>query len=462
MSHEVSFDAALIKRYDTQGPRYTSYPTAAQFSDHFCIEDYRRIIAESEGQRSGRPLSLYVHIPFCDTVCYYCACNKIITNNRAHAETYLQYLYQEMALQAELFDRQRPVPQLHWGGGTPTFINLGQMTELMRQLKDHFSFVAEDEGEFSIEVDPRRIETSLIGELRQLGFNRMSLGVQDVDEAVQQAVNRIQPVSLTRAILQQARKQGFRSISMDLIYGLPLQTPDSFHRTLDVVIDMAPDRLSVFNYAHLPQMFKVQKQIHAEQLPTPEQKLEILQMTIERLVDAGYVYIGMDHFARPDDELAQAQRDGSLTRNFQGYTTRGQCDLLALGVSAISKIDDHYMQNERSLDDYTAALDDGRLPVMRGIVCNEDDKLRSEIIRELICNFRLDITAIESKWAISFAQYFSDELAAFETMAADGLLQISSGRMEVLAPGKLLVRNICMVFDRYLKNDRKASYSRAI
>ena len=460
MSHEVLFDAELIQRYDVQGPRYTSYPTAAQFSDSYTIANYYDTVFSA--QQAQRPLSLYVHIPFCDTVCYYCACNKIITNNHKHADTYLQRLYREIEMQAALFDNHRTVVQLHWGGGTPTFLSIEQMTGLMQQLRKHFRLLEGDQGEYSIEVDPRRIDRSTIRCLRTLGFNRVSLGVQDINPEVQYAVNRIQPLALTQTILDEIRHQEFRSVNMDLIYGLPLQTPKSFAETLDAVVEMAPDRLSVFNYAHLPQMFKVQKQIREADLPSPEQKLEILQHTIERLTDAGYAYIGMDHFAKPDDELAIAQKNGSLTRNFQGYSTHGECELLALGVSSIGKIGNHYIQNQRKLDDYSAAIDANRLPIMRGRVCTTDDSLRSAVIRELICHFELDIPAVEDQWGIVFQGYFADAWPRLEAMAADGLLSLKLNRIKVLPVGRLLIRNICMVFDRYLDMGKKATYSRAI
>ena len=353
-------------------------------------------------------------------------------------------------MQAGLFDASRPVEQLHWGGGTPTFISPDQMRELMQTTRRHFALLDDDSGEYSIEIDPREVTDETIGLLREIGFNRMSLGLQDLEERVQKAVNRIQTAEQTFGALRAARREGFRSVSMDLIYGLPLQTPSSFLRTLDRVLDAEPDRLSVFNYAHLPERFKPQRRINEAELPTPDQKLEILQNVGERLASAGYVYIGMDHFARPDDELAVAQREGQLYRNFQGYSTHAHCDLIALGVTSIGMVGDTYAQNMRTLDEYYARIDAGELAVFRGIQLNEDDQLRRDVITQLICNFALDMNAIGERWGIEFATYFASELTRLAGMATDGLLQIDDARIEVLPAGRLLIRNICMVFDRYL------------
>ncbi|NCC30189.1 MAG: oxygen-independent coproporphyrinogen III oxidase, partial [Gammaproteobacteria bacterium] len=365
MEQGISFDLDLIRRYDQSGPRYTSYPTAVEFDESFDAAAYRAACARSN--HSGRPLSLYFHIPFCDTVCFYCACNKIATKDRSLAPPYLERVYKELALQSELFDRSRVVEQLHWGGGTPTFLSHAQMTELMDTTRRYFNLAGDDVGEYSIEIDPREADAAGIALLRRLGFNRMSLGVQDFDPRVQQAVNRIQTEAETMAVLEAARAEGFRSISIDLIYGLPFQTPESFARTLERIIAVDPERLSVFNYAHLPERFKPQRRINEADLPAPEAKLDILQSTIERLTRAGYVYIGMDHFARPDDELARAQQAGTLYRNFQGYSTHADCDLIGIGVTSIGKIDNTYGQNRRGLEEYYADLDAGRLPVFRGI-----------------------------------------------------------------------------------------------
>lgn len=448
MEQGVSFDLELIRRYDQSGPRYTSYPTAVEFDESFGPAAYRAACERSN--QSGRPLSLYFHIPFCDTVCFYCACNKIATKDRSLAPPYLERVHRELALQAELFDPSRVVEQLHWGGGTPTFLSHDQMTELMAVTRRLFTLADDDTGEFSIEIDPREADATGVALLRRLGFNRMSLGVQDFDPKVQAAVNRIQTEAETMAVLEAARAEGFRSISIDLIYGLPFQTTESFVRTLERIIAVGPERLSVFNYAHLPERFKPQRRINAAELPPPEVKLDILQSTIERLTSAGYVYIGMDHFARPDDELALAQRAGTLYRNFQGYSTHADCDLLGIGVTSIGKVDNTYAQNRRGLDEYYADLDAGRLAVFRGIELNRDDLIRRDMITRLICHFELDIPSAESAWGIDFDGYFADALSKLREMAGDGLLELDERQIRILPRGRLLVRNICMAFDAYL------------
>jgi oxygen-independent coproporphyrinogen-3 oxidase len=461
-SHKVVFDPALIRRYDKAGPRYTSYPTAVQFHTGFDAAAYRRAAADSNAARPKRPLSLYFHLPFCDTVCFYCACNKIITKNRARAAPYLESLHHEIALQGVLFDRDRVVDQLHWGGGTPTFLSHEEMRALVDVTRRHFVLRDDDGGEYSIEVDPREVRDGTLPLLRQLGFNRLSMGVQDFDPAVQKAVNRIQGEAQTIAVLDEARSLGFRSINMDLIYGLPRQTVNSFARTLDKIIAAAPDRLSVFNYAHLPEMFKTQRQIDAAELPKPEVKLDILQLTIEALTAAGYLYIGMDHFARPDDELAVAQRNGTLYRNFQGYSTHADCDLVGLGVTSIGMVGNTYSQNHKTIEEYSAALASNELPVWRGIALDADDRLRRAIIMQLICHFRLDPRPMEKDFGISFNDYFAAELSELGTMAQDGLLRIDADGIHVEPAGKLLIRNICMVFDRHLRSREPARYSKVI
>lgn len=446
---KLEFDHQLIERYDLTGPRYTSYPTAVQFSEAFGIEDYREQVGLSN--QTGRPLSLYFHIPFCDTICFYCACNKIVTKNRKRAQPYLDSLYKEIALQGELFDVSRKVDQLHWGGGTPTFISHEQMRELMQKTREHFNLHDDDSGEYSIEIDPREANTETIRLLRELGFNRISMGVQDVDPVVQKAVNRIQSVDQTSEVIHAAKDSGFHSVSIDLIYGLPHQNEESFAQTLDTVLEFDPDRLSVFNYAHLPDMFKTQKQINADDLPTAKTKLGILEDTINTLTSAGYVYIGMDHFAKPDDELARAQANGTLYRNFQGYSTHANCDLLGLGVTSIGKVHDSYSQNHRGMDDYSQALASNQLPVFRGITLNEDDKLRRHVITELICNFRLDKNSVEKQYAINFDEYFQDAILQLMPMQVDGLVSLDADAITVTARGTLFIRNICMCFDAYLK-----------
>ncbi len=460
MEQQLILDDALIAKYDQSGPRYTSYPTAVQFHEGFTAEDYAAIATGTNA--SGRPLSLYFHIPFCDTICFYCACNKVATKDRSKGDEYLQRLYREIALQGKLFDRDRPVEQLHWGGGTPTFISHGEMRELMRVTGEHFHLLDNDEGEYSIEIDPREATAETVAVLREIGFNRMSLGVQDFDPRVQKAVNRIQSEEETLAVLNAARTEGFRSISIDLIYGLPHQTRESFSATLDRVIEVGPDRLSVFNYAHLPQIFKPQRRIEVEELPPAETKLEILHMTASKLADAGYVYIGMDHFARPDDELAVAQREGTLYRNFQGYSTHANCDLIGMGITSIGSVGNCYAQNIKGLDEYYECIDAGRLPVFRGVELSKDDELRRDVITRLICHFALDFSAVEKQWNIDFKAYFETELNSLQNMVGDGLLVVSEEGIQVMPVGQMLIRNICMVFDAYLKDSKGQRFSKVI
>jgi oxygen-independent coproporphyrinogen-3 oxidase len=448
MDQGITYDLDLIRRYDQSGPRYTSYPTAVEFHTGFDEAAYSAACAATNA--SGRPLSLYFHIPFCDTVCFYCACSKLATKDRTLAQPYLERVYRELQLQSALFDPSRTVEQLHWGGGTPTFISRDQMADLMEMTRRHFRLADDNVGEFSIEIDPREADAGSIALLRRLGFNRMSLGVQDFEPSVQQAVNRIQTEAQTLDVLEAARAQGFRSVSVDLMYGLPRQTVASFGRTLDKIIAFAPERLSVFNYAHLPERFKPQRRIDEAELPRPEVKLQILQETIDRLTHAGYVYIGMDHFARPDDELALAQRNGTLYRNFQGYSTHADCDLIGIGMTSIGKVGNTYAQNERELDAYYARIDAGRLAVFRGIALSRDDEIRRDVITRLICHFGLSFADVERSWGIGFAHYFAAELPKLDPMAADGLLEIDGAGIRVLPRGRLLIRNICMIFDAYL------------
>jgi oxygen-independent coproporphyrinogen-3 oxidase len=458
----VVFDAGLVRRYDTAGPRYTSYPTAAEFTTGFGAADLRGHIAAANRARPDGPLSLYFHIPFCATVCYYCACNKVITANRARAAAYLERLFREIDLMGELLPRQRPVTQLHWGGGTPTYLDDAQMAALMQRTRDRFSLAGDAEGEYSIEVDPRSLGPHTLEHLRAIGFNRLSMGVQDLDPAVQQAVNRIQPAELTFGALEQARRAGFRSVSLDLIYGLPRQSAQSFARTLAAVIGAQPDRLSIFNYAHLPARFKVQRQIDERELPSPADKLVILEQSIAALVEAGYVYVGMDHFARADDELAVALHDGSLQRNFQGYATQADSEMVAMGASAISWIGGCYAQNAHTLDDYYARIDAGELATARGIALNADDFLRRDVINDLMCRFAVDTDAIATRYGILFADYFAEELGRLAPMEADGLVEREAGMIRVTPRGRLLIRNIAMVFDAYRQAGGGQQFSKVI
>ncbi len=450
------FNESLIAKYDKAGPRYTSYPTAVQFTDQFGVEDY--IKAAKASNERNNPLSLYFHVPFCATICYYCACNKIITNNRRRSEPYLERLFKEIEMQGALFSNRAPVKQLHWGGGTPTFLNHDEMRALMDKTREHFNLLPNDEGEYSIEVDPREANAETVKFLRSIGFNRLSMGVQDFDEKVQVAVNRIQPKEITLETLHAARDCGFNSISLDLIYGLPLQTVETFSRTLDEVIELSPDRLSVFNYAHMPHLFKTQRQMRDEDMPTPEEKLAILKLVIERLTDAGYIYIGMDHFAKPTDQLAIAQKEGNLYRNFQGYSTHSDCDLVGMGISSISQIGDIYCQNQKDMPEYEAAIDAGNLATMRGVKLTEDDFIRRHAISEIMCNLKLDLDQVSKTLNIDAREYFKEDLPALDAMQEDGLITIKDGIYYVEEPGRLLIRNIGMVFDEYLKkNDNRFS-----
>ncbi|MBL3528119.1 MAG: oxygen-independent coproporphyrinogen III oxidase [gamma proteobacterium endosymbiont of Lamellibrachia anaximandri] len=461
MDQSIVFDLDLIAKYDQSGPRYTSYPTAVQFHEGFGEADYQRIARESNA--SGDPLSLYFHIPFCDTVCFYCACNKVATKDRSLADKYLQRVYKELEMQGALFDRSRKVEQLHWGGGTPTFISHDEMRELVRQTRKHFTLLDDDSGEYSIEIDPREALGDTIKVLRELGFNRMSLGVQDFEESVQKAVNRIQSKEDTLSVLQSARDEGFRSISIDLIYGLPFQSLGSFAGTLDQILEVDPDRLSVFNYAHLPERFKPQRRINEAELPSPQEKLDILQMTIEKLTGAGYVYVGMDHFAKPDDELVIAQRNGTLYRNFQGYSTHADCDLVALGATSIGMVGPTYAQNKRTLDEYYDRIDQGKLAVFRGVELNRDDQIRRDVITRLICHFTLNFAVVNAQCEIDFQNYFASELENLSGMAEDGLVDLTERGIDVLPRGRLLIRNICMQFDAYLNSkESKGSFSKVI
>jgi oxygen-independent coproporphyrinogen-3 oxidase len=467
MSIHSAFDPALLRRYDRPGPRYTSYPTAPQFQPGFGEAQLREAAQASNGDPIPRRLSLYVHVPFCMSPCFYCGCNRIITRDVSRSETYLARLYREIDMTAALFDRDREVIQLHFGGGTPNFLSPAQLRDLVDCLRRHFLFSSSPDRDLSIELDPRFIDAAGVAELATIGFNRASLGVQDFDPAVQAAVNRIQSVEETRAVVDACRAHGFRSVNIDLIYGLPLQNLEGFGRTLDTVIGMRPDRLAVYSYAHLPELFKAQRQIDAAQLPDADTKLALLQLAIDRLTRAGYVYIGMDHFALPDDELARAQERGSLHRNFMGYTTHADSDLIGLGVSAISHIGDSFSQNPRDLPSWQIAIDEGRLPVFRGMRLDEDDLLRADLIQQLMCQGEIPVAALERRYAIDFNAYFADSLGQLAPLVKDGLVRREPGRITATTRGRLLLRNIAMCFDRYLEPPSGASqpvprFSRAI
>ena len=448
--HQLVFDPLLVKKLTLSAPRYTSYPTADRFREDFGYRDYLQAVAALRMRDSSRPLSLYVHIPFCDTVCYYCACNKIVTKNRDKAATYLSYLKREIEIQGRLFAGMNHIEQLHFGGGTPTYLSDQQMDELMQHLRRWFQFAPDAQGEYAIEVDPRTVTRERVHSLRRQGFNRISLGVQDYDATVQAAVNRVQPEHETQAIIDAARDAQFRSVSIDLIYGLPRQDLHTMAATLAKVIQAGPDRIAVYNYAHLPHLFKPQRRIADADLPSADTRLAMLGLCIETLCAAGYVYIGMDHFARPGDELAIAQVQGRLHRNFQGYSTHADMDLVACGVSAVSSVGATYSQNLKTLDDYYDALDRNELPVQRGIRLNMDDALRRTIIGMLMCQFELSIPAIEQAYPIVFDDYFAPELERLAALQADGLVELDEEWLCVTAKGRVLIRNVCMVFDRYL------------
>lgn len=455
---DVMWDQALIEKYNHSGPRYTSYPTALEFSEDFSDASFIKACQKNP----QRPLSLYVHIPFCHKMCYYCACSKVITRHSSKADAYLDALEKEVQ-QRSLLLKERTVTQLHWGGGTPTFLTPIQRQRLVSMLRQHFNFSSS--VEMSIEIDPRSIDVDELAGLRELGFNRMSLGVQDFNHQVQVAINRVQDALHIQALLEKGKELGFASTNIDLIYGLPLQTPDNFNLTLQKALELDPARISVFNYAHLPNMFPAQRKLNEDDLPSPQYKLEILQNTIALFTQAGYQFIGMDHFAKPNDELAIAQRNGVLHRNFQGYTTHADCDLLGLGVTSISMIGNVYSQNRKDLKEYQDCVTLDGSALWRGIELIADDLIRREVIKELMCNFYVDIKRIESLFNIDFFTYFAQDLGLLQTFIQDGLVSIQDSRVIQVAPkGRLLIRNICMSFDLYLRNkqQRQKQFSKVI
>ena len=458
------FDADLLRRYDRPGPRYTSYPTAPQFKPGFGPAEFAKAARLSNDDPIPRRLSLYAHVPFCFSPCFYCGCNRIITRDLARAETYLSRLVREVAMLGPLFDRDREVLQIHLGGGTPNFFSPTQIGELLESLNTHFRFSQSPARDFSIELDPRFINKGDIEALAFMGFNRASLGVQDFDPAVQAAVNRIQSVEETQAVIDDCRKHGFRSVNVDLIYGLPRQTREGFGKTLDTMIATRPDRLAVYSYAHMPQLFRPQQRINEADLPRAEDKLGLLQLAIEKLSAAGYRYIGMDHFALPGDDLSVAQEKGGLHRNFMGYTTHADCDLVGMGVSAISHIGDTYSQNPRDLPSWEIAIDNGRLPTWRGMQLDADDVLRADLIQQLMCQGEVDIPELEERHAIDFGLYFQDDLARLLPLQADGLVEVSATRITATSRGRLLLRIIAACFDRYLHQAQAepARFSKAI
>ena len=444
----------LLSRFDVPGPRYTSYPTADRFVEAFDQADHIQALTQRQNGSFGKPsaLSLYVHIPFCESLCYYCACNKIITKHKERSAQYLTYLSKELDLHTRHLGRGQAVSQLHLGGGTPTFMSDDELRQLMALLRAHFSFVPG--GEYSVEVDPRTVDEGRLAVLAELGFNRLSFGVQDFDSAVQKAIHRIQPAEQVFKLVQASRRLGFESINVDLIYGLPLQTPESFKRTLSQVQQLRPDRIALYAYAHLPERFKPQRRIHAEDLPAGGQKVAMLARSIDALTDAGYVYIGMDHFALPEDALAVAKRQGRLHRNFQGYSTQADCDLIALGVSSIGRMGSTYSQNAKTMEEYCDLLDQGLFPVVRGLALTRDDLIRRTVIMALMCQGHLQFEAINLAWLIDFKTVFAQELKLLQDMQEQGLVKLTDGGIQVTATGWFFVRGVAMVFDRYVQADR--------
>lgn len=455
------FDRNLIASLPTSGPRYTSYPSADRFHQRFTHNEYIKALESRQTGALNKPLSLYIHIPFCNTICYYCGCNKIITKDKSRADAYIGYLEKELDLLAPHLNGNLTLAQLHFGGGTPTFLNDEQIERVFAMIRKHFLLI--ETGEYSIEIDPRKVSRDTVHHLRELGFNRMSIGIQDFDPKVQQAVNRIQSVEETREVIDAAREAGFKSVSVDLIYGLPHQSIESIKPTLETVLSLNPDRLALYHYAHLPHLFKPQRRIDTDSVPNSEEKLDILQYAVQTLTDKGYVFIGMDHFAKPQDDLAIALREGWLQRNFQGYSTYADSDLLAIGVSSIGKIGSTYEQNEKDIDAYYQALDEGRLPIMRGYQLNQDDLLRRNIIQDLMCRFALDFSVYEQAFNLQFEQYFQAEMADLQKLAALGLITLHCHGLKVTPKGRFLIRNIAMVFDYHLRHrETQATYSKTV
>jgi oxygen-independent coproporphyrinogen-3 oxidase len=453
MSHAITFDNDLLRRYGGPGPRYTSYPTAPAFAETFGPAQLREHALRSNEEPIPRPLSIYMHVPYCFNPCFYCGCNRIITRDRSRAAPYLLRLAREIELVARWFDRDREVVQVHLGGGTPNFLTAAQIFELMESLRSHFNLANRPERDFSIELDPRYLQLGDIASYAAAGLTRASFGVQDFDPVVQRAVNREQSVEQTLDAIQACRDSGFRSVNVDLIYGLPKQNAAGFARTLDIVTAALPDRIALYGYAHMPQIFKAQTQIDEADLPAPDAKLALMQLAIERLGEAGYRHIGMDHFALPDDDLALAQSAGTLHRNFMGYTTHADCDLIGLGVSAISHIGDSFSQNPRDLPAWEIALDHGHPPVWRGLAMDLDDRIRADVIQHLMCNGAIDIGAIERRYDIVFEQYFRTSLLRLAPLVEDGLAERDAAAIRATSRGRLLLRIIAMCFDKYLEKD---------
>ncbi len=460
MSSIAQFDRRLIAKYDVAGPRYTTYPTAADFNNAFPAQ----ALDEELKARAGlaTPLSLYVHVPFCESLCFYCGCSKIVTKNTHRADEYLRYLYREIDHYGALVGTDRPLQQLHWGGGTPTFLNGDQISALMTSLRKHFSFVSDSQGEFSIEIDPRRVDAEMIDHLRFVGFNRLSMGVQDFDADVQRAINRIQPYEMTASALEAGRNAGFKSINFDLIYGLPEQRVRTFKKTLKKVVELSPDRISLFNYAHMPSLIRSQRAIREDTLPGVDEKLDLFALSKDMFEGAGYVSIGLDHFAKPHDPLAHALRQGMLHRNFQGYTTGSELDMLGLGLTSISKVGGVYAQNHKTLEDYYSAIAANGSATTRGHRLSSDDVICAALISDLSCERAIHFFAFSRRFSIDFVNYFAREIAALADFVADGLVDLTSESLRVTGAGKMLLRNICMVFDSYRRVEQVQRFSKVL
>ncbi len=456
-----NIDLDLVKKYDKPGPRYTSYPTAPQFNDGFKSENYLDEVIRTNNMENPPDLSLYFHIPFCDTLCYFCGCNMIISRNRDRIKEYINHLKNEIDLLRTYLKKNRKVAQLHWGGGTPTHLLPNEIKELSSYINKNFEFV--DSPENSCEIDPRELTYDHLAALREGGFNRISMGVQDFNPKVQEAVNRIQPEPLTRQVVDWIRELKFQSINLDLIYGLPFQTVEEFEKSVDAIIDISPDRVALFNYAHVPWMKKHMALIQEKDLPVPEEKLQILKMSVEKLTSAGYEFIGMDHFAKPDDDLSKAFHKKNLYRNFQGYSTNAGTDLYAMGITSISQFGNVYSQNYKTEKEYFEALNNGIFPIMKGYTMTEDDIIRKEVIMRIMCDFELDFAKVENKFDINFENYFAYGLNNFDELISDGLVQIKDRKIHVSEMGRLLIRNVAMNFDGFLERKEDAGkYSRTV
>ena len=466
MNNRLEFDLDLLRRCDRPGPRYTSYPSAPQFSTRFTDADFRRQVARSNQEPIPRDLSLYVHVPFCFSPCFYCGCNRIITRDVSRGAPYAERLVREAEMVAPLFDRDRDVVQLHFGGGTPNFLNAPALADLVDSLGRFFHFSNARTRDFSIELDPRSVRDGDIAAYAAMGFNRASFGVQDFDRAVQLAINREQTIEETLRAIDACRTSGFRSVNVDLIYGLPRQTLAGFLHTLNTIVMARPDRVAVYGYAHMPRTFKAQRQIDESELPDAAERLALLQLAIERLNAAGYSYIGLDHFALPGDDLSVALAAGSLQRNFMGYTTHAESDLIGLGASSISHVGDSYSQNYRDLPPWESAVDQGRLPIARGLALDDDDVLRAQVIQQLMCRGVIDRAQVETRFAIDFDLYFAESLARLLPLAADGLVTFDGSRIVATSRGRLMLRIIAMCFDRYLAtpsvSETQPRHSRAL